>query len=366
VCTRAQVHLQRMGVLEDILAAKQGRWASVGGFVSPSGIRVIGTSAQHMPTPVVIAIKRLVLDEKIARAAVRAGATLVEEAPVARAVFAAAQGIWTIHCRPKHPQEYQARVLVAADGASSALARSLGVVTTFPEAVCSRAYVTAGTSSFDMDGLVFYPPTLLPGYCALLREAGDEINFCCYIMPGGQCTPTDLRTMHNTLLHTDTHVRQALGPEVRLERMKGAALRLGGVPCSYADHLLVVGDAAGHIDPLTGEGIQYGMDAAAIAAETLAEAFAAHDWRASMLKCYQERWMRAFGWDFVWSQRMAVWYTRHPIFLDACAVVTQRRGTEFLDEWAQVMTGTRPKSAFLRSSLMFPLLGEVVRQWWRR
>jgi len=119
VCTRAQVHLQRMGVLEDILAAKQGRWASVGGFVSPSGIRVIGTSAQHMPTPVVIAIKRLVLDEKIARAAVRAGATLVEEAPVARAVFAAAQGIWTIHCRPKHPQ------VITGGGDPGALARSL-------------------------------------------------------------------------------------------------------------------------------------------------------------------------------------------------------------------------------------------------
>ena len=113
-------------------------------------------------------------------AAVRAGATLVEEAPVARAVFSAAQGVWKIHCRPKHPQVYQARVVVAADGASSALARSLGVVTTFPGAVCSRAYVAAGTSSFDMDGLVFYPPTLLPGYCALLREAGDEINFSGY------------------------------------------------------------------------------------------------------------------------------------------------------------------------------------------
>ena len=39
--------------------------------------------------------------------------------------------------------------------------------------------------------------------------------------------------------------------------MKAAALRLGsqGVACSYDDHLLILGDAAGHIDPLTGEGI---------------------------------------------------------------------------------------------------------------
>lgn len=39
--------------------------------------------------------------------------------------------------------------------------------------------------------------------------------------------------------------------------MKAAALRLGsqGLTTSYDDHLLIIGDAAGHIDPLTGEGI---------------------------------------------------------------------------------------------------------------
>ena len=35
VCTRAQIHLERMGVLQDVLAAGEGRWAEYGGFVSP-------------------------------------------------------------------------------------------------------------------------------------------------------------------------------------------------------------------------------------------------------------------------------------------------------------------------------------------
>lgn len=39
--------------------------------------------------------------------------------------------------------------------------------------------------------------------------------------------------------------------------MKAASLRLGGqgLTTTYDDHLLIIGDAAGHIDPLTGEGI---------------------------------------------------------------------------------------------------------------
>jgi hypothetical protein len=34
--------------------------------------------------------------------------------------------------------------------------------------------------------------------------------------------------------------------------MKSASLRLGGIKKSYDDHLLIIGDAAGFIDPLTG------------------------------------------------------------------------------------------------------------------
>ena len=43
--------------------------------------------------------------------------------------------------------------------------------------------------------------------------------------------------------------------------MKAAALRLGGqgLTTTYDEHLLIIGDAAGHIDPFTGEGIHTAM-----------------------------------------------------------------------------------------------------------
>src|SRR6516164_11333691 len=88
VCSNAQVHLRRMGVLQDIIANNLGRWAEVGGMVSPSGVRFIGNSARHTGGSLVIAIKRIVLDEQVARAAQRAGAELVEDYTVAGAKFA--------------------------------------------------------------------------------------------------------------------------------------------------------------------------------------------------------------------------------------------------------------------------------------
>jgi geranylgeranyl reductase family protein len=366
VCSRAQVHLQRMGVLQAIVAEEKGVWAEVGGFVSPSGIRFVGNSAKHTEGSLVIAIKRKVLDEKVARAATQAGAHLVENYAVAGATFSAAEGFWTVHAKAAEQPCYRATILVAADGAASTLARSLGLVHTAADAVCSRSYVQAGTSDFDADGVVFYPAQLLPGYCALFREAGGEFNFACYLIPGGKCAPADLKRLHYSLARQDPHVSAALGPRAQLEPMRGAGLRLGGIPQSYADHLLIVGDAAGHIDPLTGEGIQYGMDAAEIAAQTLAEAFTVGDFRARFLKRYQDGWMRSFGWDFMWSKKLARFLGKYPIFLDAWAAVTRRRGVEFLADWASVMTGARPKRSFFRPGMGLPILAEAVRQKWKR
>jgi geranylgeranyl reductase family protein len=365
VCSHAQVHLERMGVLQAILAENKGRWAEVGGLVSPAGIRYIGNSARHTNGSLVIAVKRIILDEKIARAAQNAGAHLVENYAVTRTDFDRASGRWTIRSRSADQPAFQARVLVACDGASSSLARTLGLVKSAPDAVCSRSYVRGNTHDFTADGVVFYPPEILPGYCALFREAGDEVNFACYILPGGKCASADLHKMHAHLLR-NPDVRQALGPRAEMEPMRGAGLRLGGIRKSYGDHLLIVGDAAGHIDPLTGEGIHHAMDAAELAAQTLDEALAAGNLRAGFLKRYQDRWKKCFGRDFFWSRQMAKFSVRFPIFLDAFAAVSQRRGPAFLAEWATIMTGARPKSAFLRPGILLPILWEAGRQWLKR
>lgn len=67
----------------------------------------------------------------------------------------------------------------------------------------------------------------------------------------------DLKRLHEGAIKEDPFISDALGPKAKIERMRAAALRLGsqGLKTSFDDHLLIIGDAAGHIDPLTGEGI---------------------------------------------------------------------------------------------------------------
>jgi menaquinone-9 beta-reductase len=360
ICSRALIHLKRMGVLQQILDNDEGHPAAVGGMISPNGISYVGSSAELLGGPPVIAVKRIFLDARIAHAAKAAGATLIERYPVADARFDLALGEWTI-ARDRGGVEHRARVLVAADGALSRLGRRLGLVDGPPDAACSRTYMRARTTRFDVDGMVFYPRRLLPGYCALFREARDEVNFAMYVIPGGECTLRDLRPLHDALLRSDPHISKAMGPHPEMDEMKGAPLRIGGIAKSYGDHLLILGDAAGQIDPLTGEGIQYAMDAAEIAASTLAEALVVNDLGEASLKRYEDGWRHAFGRDFRWSARFARFYLRHPLFLDGAAATLRRLGDPYLARWAQIMTGARPKRDFLKPRMLLPVLVESLR-----
>jgi len=368
----AQKHLRRMGVLQELEEKKEGHYAQNGGFVSPCGNSFIGNSAKELGLgagAAVIAVKRVVLDEKIARAAKNEGALLTENTTVDTAVFIQSKGLWKVDCTNTSEEQakqitYYARCLICADGAPSKLARQLGLVTTEPQGTCSRAYVK-GNTQFKFDGVVFYPPKLLPGYCAIIREAKDELNFCTYIIPGGPATNDDLNSLHHEIMKDYEFVARSLGPNPDIERMRSASLRLGGIPKSYDDHLLVIGDAAGFIDPLTGEGIQYAMESSEIASKVLLEGFRKGDLSASFLKKYQNDWYSEWGLEFYWSMKVSLLLYRFPIMLDAAAKLIEKRGSRFLAEWAEVMTGSKSKTWFLRLDVWPYICLEIIAQMFR-
>ena len=76
ITSRAQIHLERMGVLQKVIAENKGNWAAIGGLVSPSGITYVGDSSKqndNQDSHLVIAIKRKILDEMMMKAAIKQG-----------------------------------------------------------------------------------------------------------------------------------------------------------------------------------------------------------------------------------------------------------------------------------------------------
>ncbi|XP_025090280.1 conditioned medium factor receptor 1-like isoform X2 [Pomacea canaliculata] len=345
-----------MGIYDSLITQNKAHVSDSGGMVSPAGLSFIGRSKEGLGgVPAAIAIKRTHLDEAIAKAAKRIGADLREEAPVKDAKLDKEAGLWTISIEDDE-RTFRSRVLVCADGAPSKLATELGLVTRPPDSTCSRAFVEGGTHRFNADGVVFYNKEMLPGYSALFRHPNDELNFCCYIIPGNpKVRSEDLAYWHNYLLEKDPAITKALGDRYKIERMKAASLRLGGEKQSSGDHVLVVGDAAGMIDPLTGEGIHHAMEGGKIAAEFLGEAFMQGNYDSEAMRIYHGRWMKRFGYDFKWSMMFCQLLYRFPILVDAATAAVQRKGEKFLLKWADIMTGRVPKI-----TLLFPEYSLVI------
>eukprot|EP01100_Stratorugosa_tubuloviscum_P006555 TRINITY_DN281_c0_g1_i1.p1 TRINITY_DN281_c0_g1~~TRINITY_DN281_c0_g1_i1.p1 ORF type:complete len:498 (-),score=262.92 TRINITY_DN281_c0_g1_i1:143-1636(-) len=366
VTTIAQNLMREMGInLGQMVQDNEAFFAQNGGFVSPGGCSFISNSAVELnrgAEGAACAIKRIILDDKLVKASVRGGTELIEELSVEEAEFQQDKGYWKVRCETNDKKTiyYFARVIIAADGAPSRFARSQGIVKTEPQSVCSRSYIT-GEHAFNGDGVVFYPRQLLPGYCALFRHSNNELGYCCYIIPGGPTRNEDLTQMHHSILEHDPFVSVAArGNNIEIEPMKAGALRLGGIEKSYADHLLVIGDAAGFIDPLTGEGIQYAMESGKFAAQVIAQALINKNLSEGSLKRYQDIWYKAWGREFVWSMRMSLFLYRFPIFLDGAALLIRKRGAKFLADWAEVMTGSKSKLWFLRPDVGPLIMLEVV------
>jgi geranylgeranyl reductase family protein len=68
------------------------------------------------------------------------------------------------------------------------------------------------------------------------------------------------------------------------------AIPLKPLAKTYADRILVVGDAAGQVKPTTGGGIYFGLICAGVAVRTLDESLRAGDLSSRQLALYQKRW----------------------------------------------------------------------------
>lgn len=79
---------------------------------------------------------------------------------------------------------------------------------------------------------------------------------------------------------------------------------IGGVPVGgplknlVTDNMMVVGDAAGQVNPFTGGGIITGMQAGLIAGEVAANAIDDGKWSHDGLKEYEKRWQEENGDKF--------------------------------------------------------------------
>jgi flavin-dependent dehydrogenase len=209
------------------------------------------------------ALPRIVLDERLARAAAGAGAT-VEEGVLVRGPLLDERGcvcgVEILH-EGRRSASISARVIIAADGHHSRLARALGLSRS---ARSPRRWALGAT----FEGV---------------RDVGEEgemhVRSGCYLgvapMPGGLANVCGVseggRAWRGAnALRAAVMADSVLGARFDRARMVGTPVLLGPLAvdavAAGAPGLLLAGDAAGFIDPMTGDGLRFAFEGGRLAA----------------------------------------------------------------------------------------------------
>ncbi len=229
------------------------------------------------------AAPRLELDHAIRQVALDAGVTAIEghravdvriEAGQVRAVqFVSGTGSSAVH------SEITCRRLVIADGAKSQLGRRLGRTWHRSTAygVAARAYIKSHrsddpwiSSHLELRG---EQNELLSGYGWVFPLGDGEVN----VGVGTLATdkhPADVN-LRGLLAHYAQEQREDWQFEGDIRAPWSALLPMGGAVSGVAGpNWLLVGDAAGCVNPLNGEGIDYGLETGHLAAQLLSSTVA--------------------------------------------------------------------------------------------
>ena len=206
-------------------------------------------------------IPRLVLDAWLLDAARRAGATIRERVKMT-GFEVDPDGVSVRAITDGGDISLRARLLIGADGSTSLVAREIrgGAPPGSDRIIAVRSYAHDVAGPEDRADLYFSAPSF-PGYYWMFPLGAGRANVGIGMVLETIPKSSDhLRSLLLACAHDDAALATRLGPRVSLGNVIGWPLttydpRLPIV----ADRVMLVGDAAGFINPLNGEGIQYAL-----------------------------------------------------------------------------------------------------------
>lgn len=285
-------------------------------LVSPGGGRVEVALRRPRDGIEPCIVPRTVFDTMLYEHALSAGARF-EVAHVEGPVVEAGRVVG-VRVRDEGERVIGARVVIGADGATSAIARGLRR-TKSPEmhrAVALRAYV----DDFDVaDHMaeVHYVSSLLPGYGWIFSMGGRSANI------GVGMRLDHFRERGTTLLRLLDEfvalpsIMARMGPSSTPRDVLVWQLNFGSETFPRAwDGALLIGDAGGFISPLTGGGIHNGMITGLAAAKTAIRAIDAGDTGSKALEAFERAWRRSLGFKLRAGYAAQCWLVGSPRRVD--------------------------------------------------
>jgi geranylgeranyl reductase family protein len=252
-------------------------------------------------------LNREEFDKHLSKKAIAAGAELITEAKVKKALVNS-NGVQVFFNKENRQKRVIARVIVDAGGARSTVARSLDMYTkTIGKLRLAYQYELADVKELDQEKVnLFFGKDYAPGFFAWIVPIGDGVARVglCVILSSGKNAYGYL----NKFVENHPIASEKLRYASCISRSSHLIPVGGTIDETITDGILIVGDAAGQVKSTTGGGLYYGISCAKIAGEVISEALSKSSDRKIIerkyLEEYQNRWRKKIGKEILNSVKI--------------------------------------------------------------
>jgi digeranylgeranylglycerophospholipid reductase len=226
-------------------------------------------------------LDRKIFDKELAIASAKAGSDIMVKTNVKDLIIKDGHVCGVVAKHLGKTYEIKADIVIAADGIESNMARMAGLKT------INQINDVASCAQYEMVGVDIDPNYL-------------QIHFGQEIAPGGYSwifpKGDGVANVGLGVINAKETAYHYLNKFIKNLNATPVELNIGGVPLSgpidktYSSGLMVVGDAAGQVDPVNGAGIENAVTCGRIAGEVAVEAIENEDTSSKYLKNYEDRW----------------------------------------------------------------------------
>ncbi|MCE7738006.1 MAG: NAD(P)/FAD-dependent oxidoreductase [Candidatus Heimdallarchaeota archaeon] len=186
-------------------------------------------------------------------------------------------------------QDIKCNIAILAEGRFPRLNEQVNLpVPSRKSIVFSSMYIMKNLRDIDPEFVeVYQDQKYAPGFFAWIIPLNDRIakvGLASYTVPASDFL--------NSFIKNHPIAKKKLENAVIDKRMSGAIPLGSYIRKTYADNVLVVGDAAGQIKPTTGGGVIFGGIAAQIAGKVASDAVTAEKYNSQYLSKYQKLWKK--------------------------------------------------------------------------
>lgn len=289
---KAGIKADRRWISADVAGAK---------IVSPGG-KTLKIDERNAGDEVGVVLERHLFDKAVAMDAARAGAeimlktsavSLIKEGSAIKGVKAISYG---------EPLTITANCIVGADGFESQVGRWAGIDTTLKTTDITTCFQYRMTNlKHEPDYCEFVIGSIAPGgYIWVFPKGDDTANVGIGVLLSKLKKPGEVKAYLDKWIAQDD--RMNCGQPV--EAIAGAVSVSPPLDKCIMDNLLLVGDAARMIDPITGGGIANSLCAGMHAGNVLGKCSQAKDYSENALQEYEDLW-RADMENRLWRNWMA-------------------------------------------------------------